>query len=133
LSLRIKHILGQVAVEAYPQLADISLDRHLDLFKSKSFHEIQQLGSFDFVEAKDAGKAHENFIDVAKVIKHAHSPPHVRAFLFHTIGCNPLFAGNGKSLSETGEVTGDEFVMVNKRVAELEGALMIDIDVQIPS
>jgi hypothetical protein len=114
--------------DAYPELNAERFKHHTDLLCTLSYTQIQDLNpSFDMKKIKASGQEHPHYMTIARFLKTDQSLFFARAFLFHEIGCNPYFSGDGYGYTPDGKRLNREFMIANCPVHEIIGCEVIDL------
>jgi hypothetical protein len=56
----------------------------------------------------------------------------VRAFLYHQIGLNELFRGDGRTLTHEGILSDKEYMTINRPLNQLNNCILLDINPILP-
>ena len=83
-------------------------------------------------EIKSAGSGHPEFMSAYRYMCSEDTAENARLFLYFTVGLNNLFAGDGYTRDKDGKKGIKEYLMANRRIAEMQGAKLVDIDVKLP-
>jgi hypothetical protein len=109
---------------AFPEIAGKIL-RFENSLRTKSFATIEQeiRPTNTFRAIKDSGKAHEQYIDLPRLLE-LNEPKlwQVRGFLFNIVGLNGLFRGDGHVYNEKDERQGSEFLIPNVEIRKIVGS-----------
>ncbi|KAG2374348.1 hypothetical protein C9374_010918 [Naegleria lovaniensis] len=116
-------------------------DKYFDELQTTSFEEIRKRADFDFAEVRRSGTSHplywsteEKFLqsmqEKKKLKNEEPSLIDVRAFLYFACGIRELFAGNGYTMTEKGEVALKEYLVENvKRELFEDCCVVLHLDI----
>jgi hypothetical protein len=118
---------------AYPEVAEIIKETAAEL-KRTPFAQFEAAAGFHFHEADVAGRADPRWTTADRLV--AEFPTdraawRVRSFLYHVVKLRELYAGNGYTLTETGERGMLEYIALNEPVQKL-GGVTVDLAVVLP-
>lgn len=133
----------RIAAEVYPELASCCA-KHASMLRSLTgfaltpgqtdqghfIHEIERLAGYQF---KDADKKDDpRFMSIEKYRSSGKSLWELRALLYHTLHLRELYSGDGYTYNEQGRRQLKEYVMRNKRIKDIQGSSVLDLDVTVP-
>lgn len=125
-----------VACSVYPELTSCFTKHGAglqsgSLWGGKCFmHEFEKLAGYKFCDADK--KADPRFMNIEAYRKSTKTAWELRAFLYHTLHLRELFSGDGFTYNEQGKRQLKEYLMLNKKIADIKDAAVLDIAVTIP-
>jgi hypothetical protein len=99
--------------------------------KSVAFRSIERQAGYNFMDADKSSDP--RFMTIEKFRASERGPVELRALLYHTMHLRELFMGDGYTYDEKGNRGVREYVLPNKRIAEISGAVVADMDVRLPA
>ena len=104
-----------------PNLGEI-MERHLPTLRTAVFEELQAEYGHPFYEVMLEGPESPFYMTAARVLELGDTARacDIRAFLFHVVGLNRLFAGDGFTYREDGNQGVAEFLLMNQRRATMK-------------
>lgn len=93
-------------------------------------HEIEALAGYKFADADK--KDDPRFMSVDKYRVSGKSLWELRALMYHTLHMRELYSGDGWTYNEQGRRQIKEYFMINKKITDISGAMLLDMDVQAP-
>lgn len=121
--------LLKVTAEVYPDLATDCRD-HAQTLKTTPYADFETQAGYKFHDADEPTDS--RFIDYDAYKASAREAWQFRAFLYHVLHIRELFKGDGYTYDENGKRGVREYLMANKRVGDIPGHWVLDIDVQLP-
>lgn len=112
--------------EQYPEVADKMLHWNEDLRDSSVADKIDR--RFVASEVKDR-EDHPLHMSVERYLTCEDTAENARLFLWHSLGVNDQFTGNGYTKGPDGV---DEYLLPNRYLAELPGAVVLELSVRDP-
>jgi len=133
----------KIASEVYPEVASCCT-RHAGLLRSLTsfaltagrsdqghfIHEIEKLSGYRFMDADK--KDDPRFMSIEQYRTSGKSVWELRALLYHTLHLRELYSGDGYTYNEQGRRQLKEYVMRNKRIADIKDSAVLDLEVQVP-
>nr|CAG4711947.1 unnamed protein product [Naegleria fowleri] len=116
-------------------------EKYFNELQSTSFDEIRKRADFDFAEVRQSGTSHPLYWSTEeKFLRHMEEKKRtkneepslidVRAFLYFACGIRDLFAGNGYTMTEKGEVALKEYLVENvKRELFEDCCVVLHLDI----
>lgn len=121
--------LATVVKEVYPDLAQ-DLTNHMTLLKSSQYDVFETSAGYKFHDVDDP--TNSKFMSYDAYLASSRSPWELRAFMYHVLHIKELFRGDGYTYDEKGKRGVREFLMANKKVSEIPGAVVGNIQVSLP-
>jgi len=121
--------LLKVTAEVYPDL-ETDLRKYAAVFKGSAYSTFEISAGYKFHDADDPSDP--RFMTYDAYIASTRLPWQLRAFMYHALHIKELFKGDGYTYDENGKRGVREFLMANKRVVDIPGAVVGDIKVQLP-
>ncbi len=127
----------KVVCEAYP-LTRRSLFAHgsvIQTYNNKNFAALEKkIGkTAEYLnEVKSRGSKDPEFMSAYRYMCSPDTAENARLFLYFTVGLNNLFAGDGWTRDKDDKKGMKEYLLANKKIADMEGAILVDIDAKLP-
>ena len=131
----------KLAGEVYPDLVPLFAKYGPEL-KSKSYWKADSTGVGSFLSGIEAEAGykfmdvdrqdHPTFMTHAAFLQSAKGMCELRALLYHTLHLRELYSGDGYTYDQMGRKSVKEYLMLNKRIADIKGHVMLDLDVRLP-
>ena len=121
--------LQKVTTEVYPDLTN-DFNNHMGTFRSTNYVDFETQLGYKLAEADDPNDS--RFLDYDKYLASARGAKELRAFLYHVLHIRELFKGDGYTYDENGKRGVREYLIANKPITDISGAVVGDIEVQIP-
>lgn len=83
-------------------------------------------------EIKSRGSSDPEFMSAYRYMCSPDTAENARLFLYFTVGLNNLFAGDGFTRDKDNKKGLKEYLLANKKISDMDGAVLIDIDVKLP-
>lgn len=131
----------KVAAEVYPDVAACCQKHGADLRTLTKFerlagekdghflHGFERLAGHKFADADKPGDT--RFMTIDKYRASGKNVWELRALLYHTLHLRELFSGDGYTYNEQGRRQLREYLMLNKKVVDISGAVVHDLDVKV--
>lgn len=120
--------LAVVCSDAYPELCP-DFVRAISKLADWPFSWYEAEMGYNF---GGVGKEDPRFMSYENYLRSARDHRALRGFLYHTCYVTKLYSGDGYTYNEQGQRGLAEYVMQNKRIADIAGATVCDIEVQLP-
>jgi hypothetical protein len=121
--------LLKVTGEVYPDLVP-DLRNHAGVFKSSKYDLFESAAGYKFHDVDDP--TNPRFMSYDAYVASSRLPWELRAFMYHVLHIKELFRGDGYTYDENGKRGVREFLMANKNVSDIPGAVVGDIQVSLP-
>jgi hypothetical protein len=122
-----------LVAEVYSELAEIILHPDMDELASLRFEEIEFEAGYSFAEVDENGPSDHRFMTAERLLASEGRLHDVRAFLYHIVHLRELFTGDGWTRRADGGRGMREYMVENLQVSDLEDAMLVDLDVQLPA
>lgn len=99
--------------------------------KSVAFRSIERQAGYNFMDADKASDP--RFMTIEKFRQTEKGPIELRALFYHTMHLRELFMGDGYTYDEKGTRGVREYVLPNKRIIDISGAVVSDMEVRLPA
>lgn len=73
--------------------------------------------------------SHPQHMTAERYVEAEDTPLNARLFLWHSLGMNDLFKGDGLTVGPDGSPGVDEYLAQNRPISQIPGAVLIDLDV----
>ena len=127
----------KVVGKAYPEISN-RLWAHGQVLQTygvdnfKAFEKASGMTSVEINEIKSNGRSDPKFMSFDRYKEAANTAVSARLFLYYTVGLNSLFSGDGYTRDKDGNKGIKEYLMCNKPLRDIEGSILVDLDVQLP-
>lgn len=128
----------KLAGEVYPDLVPLCAQYGAEMIArsrwspiSRSFlSDIEREAGYKFMDADK--QDHPKFMTHDAFLQSKKGLVELRALLYHTLHLRELYSGDGCTYDEHGRKGVNEYLMLNKRIADIQDHVMLDLDVQLP-
>lgn len=110
--------LIEIAALMYPEVA-AKLTRNLEALKTHELATLERLAGFSFSEVEMIGPEDPRYMTAERFAKSSGNPYEARLFLFCSLQCRELFAGDGFTRRPDGSIGTEEYVAPNKPLWQL--------------
>lgn len=121
----------QIVGQVYPELA-ADLKRHTTALKTTSFKTIEETLGYKLVEVEKIGKEDPRFMTFHRYLESKRTLADMRAFLYFTVQLRELFSGDGYTYDCNGKRGIKEYIVINKKLKDLDNYLLIEVPVNAP-
>lgn len=121
----------EMVQRVYPSVANMVEDNLFEL-KTNKFDTIEAMAAFDFSEVDKVGISDSRYMTYERFKRSSGDLIHTRAFLYFTLHLRELFSGDGYTYDSSGNRGLKEYFIQNMPIANISGAKVYDIDVQLP-
>lgn len=118
-----------MAQQVYPDTA-AAIAKHGPSLKKMKFSEVELQGGYQFKDADET--ADPRFMSHAAFQASDKGLVALRALLYHTLHLRELYRGDGFTYDEHGKRGVPEYLLLNKRISDIAGHVLHDLDVVIP-
>jgi hypothetical protein len=118
--------------KVYPEI-DLNIwSRYSNQLKQIKFEEIDPEGFI--IKNYYLGYDSDEYMNTKRFLSLKDPPTllQVRAFLYHQIGLNELFRGDGRTLTHEGVLSDKEYLTINRPVNQLNKYILLDINPILP-
>lgn len=115
----------------YPEVAYM-VENNLSELKKTTFDTIEARAGFDFSEVDKLGSSDYRYMTYDRFEKSGGDLIDTRAFLYFTLHLRELFSGDGYTYTSNGVRGLKEYFIQNMPIADISGAKVYDIDVELP-
>jgi hypothetical protein len=128
--------LFKIAGEVYPDLMAFCAKygselKSLTKFSNGSFmREFENQTPFKWMDVDQQG--HTDFMDYQNWNKSQKSLVDLRRLFYHTFHLREFYSGDGFTYDEFGRRGVKEYFLLNKRISDIHGAEVLDLDVKLP-
>lgn len=122
----------QLASEIYPEIAK-DLQKHKQALKTLPFEAFEEALGYKFCDIEKSGRTHPGYMTYERYYHSSRTLVDTRAFLYFTLSLRELFSGDGYTYDFEGNRGLNEYVILNRKIFELNGAMLLDIKVNIPT
>ena len=121
--------LIKVTGEVYPDLVS-DLRNHAPVFRSSAYTLFESTAGYKFHDVDDP--TNPKFMSYDAYMASSRSPWELRAFMYHVLHIKELFRGDGYTYDEKGKRGVREYLIANKNISDIPGAVVGDIQVSLP-
>ena len=128
----------EVVAEAYSDYPEVgqmlnAQGHSLKDLDHRNFDDFEEHVNLDCSEIDKDGSSNSNYMTLERFLDSDGSWEDCRLFLYFSVHLRELFAGDGWTRTKDGQKGVKEYLMPNKEISSLNGAKIIDIDIELPT